>query len=415
MGETSNLKLPLLVYNQAGKEITHNEALIIIDAMLNNGVIDFVTTPPETPGIGSSYIIKATATDAFEEKENRIAFYNSGWKFIEPKTGCILWVNSESKLYVFNDTTWQEITTGNGNINTLQEISLLGINTTADSNNKLSVKSDYVLFDKATDNSKVKVNKATSTNTASHLFQSNYEGKAEFGLIGNDDFTLKVSHDGSTWNNAFVVDKTTGNIDFKQNFTIKNYEPCLLKKEQITLNNAAEIIFNNLDDGYNHIFEFVSISASENSVNLLIRFSIDGTTYDTAGNYQYSAMGQTRTGDKTVGVYPYMFSSCNGYNSDNTDNAFRLAQTTYSASKNTQNLSNAIGVTYNATIELFNPSVSTGNKIISYKEIFRQSNLTSLFLEGQGIWTQNSSYKAIKFAFTAGTFAGGIIKHYIKK
>ena len=40
MENTTNLKLPLLIPNQSGKEITHNEALIIIDNILQNGIID---------------------------------------------------------------------------------------------------------------------------------------------------------------------------------------------------------------------------------------------------------------------------------------------------------------------------------------------------------------------------------------
>lgn len=40
MENTTNLKLPLLVSNQSQKEITHNEALTIIDNILQNGIID---------------------------------------------------------------------------------------------------------------------------------------------------------------------------------------------------------------------------------------------------------------------------------------------------------------------------------------------------------------------------------------
>ena len=75
---------------------------------------------------------------------------------------------------------------GTNFINTkeVQNLSLISVNTTANSTNKLSVKSDSVLFDSATDDSRVKVNKATSSNTASHLFQSNYSGRAEADITG---------------------------------------------------------------------------------------------------------------------------------------------------------------------------------------------------------------------------------------
>lgn len=258
MEETTNLKLPLLIPNQSQKEITHNEALVIIDNILQNGVIDKdLITPPTEPNSNDIYIIGSNATGDWEGKDKQIAFYDNGWRFIEPREGFIFWINDEDKLYTYNGTNWVETVAGgsnnsssetnnienlndlidveitsasqydilqhNGtnfaNTKSLQQLSMIGINATADNDNKLTVKSDYILFDNATDNSKVKVNKALTTNTASHLFQSNYEGRAEFGLIANDDFTLKVSNDGSTWHNAFVVDKATGNIDFKGEIT----------------------------------------------------------------------------------------------------------------------------------------------------------------------------------------------------
>ena len=250
MENTTNLKMPLLIPNQSGKEITHNEALIIIDNILQNGVIDKdLTTPPSNPNTNDIYIVGASATGAWSGKDNQLAFYDNGWRFIEAREGFTFWVNDENKLYSFDGTNWIEtlstltptqnlnglsdvavssatqydVLQHNGtkfvNTKEVQNLSLVGINTTANSTNKLSVKSDSVLFDSATDDSRVKVNKATSTDTASHLFQTNYSGRAEFGLVGDDNFTLKVSSDGTNWNNSFVVDKATGNIDFKANIT----------------------------------------------------------------------------------------------------------------------------------------------------------------------------------------------------
>jgi hypothetical protein len=91
---------------------------------------------------------------------------------------------------------------------------MLGINTTADATNKLSVASDAVLFNHNGADSQVKVNKAAASDTASHLFQNNYSGRAEFGLAGDDDFHAKVSPDGSTWNEGILIDKDTGVVTF---------------------------------------------------------------------------------------------------------------------------------------------------------------------------------------------------------
>lgn len=262
MEETTNLKLPLLVSNQSQKEITHNEALIILDNLVNNGVKDKdLTIPPENPSQNDLYIVGVGASGEWEGKDNQLAFYDNGWRFCQARQGTKYWVNDENCIYVFNMTSWSKFSGGEGggssgsgeggatSLSQLDDVSLssiskddilkfnggsfvnskslnnlegVGINCEFDEDNKLMVKSDYVLFDNNGGDSKIKANKSTITQTASHLFQDNYSGRAEFGLIGNDDFSLKVSSDGSEWKEAFVVDKATGNIDFKGDLKINN-------------------------------------------------------------------------------------------------------------------------------------------------------------------------------------------------
>ena len=223
MDYTTNLKLPLLIPNQAGKEIIHNEALIILDNIVQNGIISKnLSTPPENPNTNDIYIVGQNAIGYWENKDGQIAFFDNGWRFIEPREGFIFWINDVNKLHCYNGINWVEISSSGSSITDiteLQNLSLCGINTTADIENKLSVKSNSILFDNNGTNSQIKVNKASESNTASYLFQNNYIGKAEFGLIGDDNFTLKVSSDGEIWNNAFTVDKDTGNIDFKGEIT----------------------------------------------------------------------------------------------------------------------------------------------------------------------------------------------------
>lgn len=268
MEHTTNLKLPLLIPNQSGKEITHNEALVVIDNILQNGVISrALNVPPTEPNNNDIYIVGSGAAGLWAGRDNQLAFYDNGWRFIEPREGFVFWINDEDKLYTYDGSNWIETIASAGggtsnvaelddlndvaitsageydvlqhdgtnftNTKSLQHLSMVGVNTDANTNNKLSVKSDYVLFDNIGGSSKVKVNKATATNTASYLFQNGYEGRAEFGLIGNDNFTLKVSDDGETWSDAFVVDKGTGNIDFKGNIT-KNGNDIIQNKQWVS-------------------------------------------------------------------------------------------------------------------------------------------------------------------------------------
>ncbi len=90
----------------------------------------------------------------------------------------------------------------------------LGINATADTTNRLAVKSAASLFDNVGNGHQQKINKAAAGDTASQLYQTSYSGRAEFGLVGDDDFHVKVSADGATWNEALIVDKSTGAARF---------------------------------------------------------------------------------------------------------------------------------------------------------------------------------------------------------
>ncbi len=58
----------------------------------------------------------------------------------------------------------------------------------------------------------LKLNKAAESDTASLLFQSGWEGRAEFGLTGSDDVAIKVSPDGSTWHTSLTLDRNNGGI-----------------------------------------------------------------------------------------------------------------------------------------------------------------------------------------------------------
>lgn len=206
MSNTANLNLMLVAANQAQKEVTVNTALTTIDAILNCGAISFgVDTPPVSPIAGDLYIIGSSPTGAWADKANQIAYYQSGWKFIVPKESMAIWVNDEDVLYRWDGSIWSDAHFK------------LGINTSADNINKLAVKSEAVLFDNDGGNAQVKVNKNAAPDTASHLFQSGYSGRAEFGLVGDDDFQVKVSPDGSSWHQSYIISRTSGEISFKKN------------------------------------------------------------------------------------------------------------------------------------------------------------------------------------------------------
>jgi hypothetical protein len=93
---------------------------------------------------------------------------------------------------------------------------LFGVNATADATTKFVVAAAASLFNHAGTGHQHKINKAAAGDTASLLFQTASSGRAEMGLAGDDDFHVKVSPDGSTWHEALVIDRATGQMSASQ-------------------------------------------------------------------------------------------------------------------------------------------------------------------------------------------------------
>ena len=214
MANTNHLGIALVEQSQAQKEVTVNQALVAIDAILNTGAIDrSLSVPPVSPNEGDVYIVGPAASNEWNGEDNNVAYFANGvWGFIAPNEGLTIWVNDEDTLYTWNGTSWIDSDT----IDFLDGLDHFGVNATADATNKLSGSSGAVLFNHNGAGCQIKVNKSANTDTASYLFQTGFSGRAEFGTIGDDDFSLKVSNNGSTFNEVLKADRTNGNIRFKQ-------------------------------------------------------------------------------------------------------------------------------------------------------------------------------------------------------
>ena len=207
MDTTPNLSLPYIAAAQSQKHVTHNEALRALDALVQLVVADrALAAAPATPSEGERHIVGAAPTGAWSGHADAVAAWQDGaWMFYAPQPGWLAWVNSENAIVVWNGTAWVSATVGSTN-----PVPLVGINATADATNRLAVKSAASLFDNDGSGHQLKLNKAAAGDTASTLFQTDYAGRAEFGLTGDDNFHVKVSADGSTWREAIVIDRTTG-------------------------------------------------------------------------------------------------------------------------------------------------------------------------------------------------------------
>ena len=205
---TPRAQLPLLAAAQAQKHVTHNDALLQLDALIFARFLSRnVSTPPATPADGDTYLVKATATGAWTGQNGQIAYANGGvWRFAAPFTGLTAYVVDEAKLIVFNGTAWVDY----ASTLALQNVPLIGVNATADATNKFAVSSSALLFNNIGNGVQMKLNKNAVADTASILYQTGFSGRAEIGLTGDDDFHFKVSGDGATFFEALRLTKTSG-------------------------------------------------------------------------------------------------------------------------------------------------------------------------------------------------------------
>lgn len=237
MTDTIHLGLPFIEGSQAQKHVTHNEALRILDSVVQIGVLDADrTAPPLTPAEGDRHIVATGATGAWAGHAKAVAVREDGaWRFLNPKLGWCAWSDADGVLLVYDGTAWTEVTSGGGMSGS---VTLLGVNDTASAPNLLTVKSNAALFNAValagggTGDMRVQISKEASGKTASLVFSDAFSGRAEFGLIGSDAFKLKVSNDGTTFVEALAIDQTSGNAALPRGVALTG----VISPSQITSN-----------------------------------------------------------------------------------------------------------------------------------------------------------------------------------
>lgn len=115
---TPKLQMPELVVGQAGKELTHNQALAVLDQLAQAVVVDKdLTAPPGSPANGAMYIVAAGATGAWAGQSGKLAYWLTtvaAWTFITPADGWSVWVTDEAVRYERKSGVWVVVATGGG-------------------------------------------------------------------------------------------------------------------------------------------------------------------------------------------------------------------------------------------------------------------------------------------------------------
>jgi hypothetical protein len=110
MADTPKLDMPELASGQAYPEVTHNEAIRTLDALVQCNAIDKdLADAPGAPSDGDTYIVASGSTsgDDWDGHENDIAYYKStSWVFYTPIEGWKAYLQDENTGYTFNGSSW---------------------------------------------------------------------------------------------------------------------------------------------------------------------------------------------------------------------------------------------------------------------------------------------------------------------
>lgn len=120
MTTSATAGIPYIATQQAQPEVTHNQALNMLQGVMFGVISSGIDTPPGSPSEGDSYIVGTSPTGAWLGKENAIAIYlSSSWVFIPDRDssgtpipmgtsheGMRVWLKSDSTGVVWTGTEW---------------------------------------------------------------------------------------------------------------------------------------------------------------------------------------------------------------------------------------------------------------------------------------------------------------------
>lgn len=199
---TPNLRLPYILPSQAQKHVMHNEALVMLDRLVQLALEYEGDVAPGAPSEGQRFAVGGAPTGAWSGRAGTIAcFQDGGWLFATPRAGYLAFFKDSGLLKIYTGSGWERPP-----LPDVLTPTRLGISATPDDTNRLALSSPATLLNHAGGGHQLKLNKATAGDTASLLFQSNWSGRAEMGLSGHDAFSIKVSGDGSAWATALHCD-----------------------------------------------------------------------------------------------------------------------------------------------------------------------------------------------------------------
>ena len=280
---TTHLLLPYIMAAQAQKHVTHNEALRLLDGLVQLSVLDRdLTAPPSNLADGDRYIVGADATGDWAGWNLNVALWTDGaWLRLPPRPGWRAWVEDEARLFVWDGTDWSPVIPTR-----FQNLERLGIGMAADANNPVSAKLNAALWtalfaaDGGTGDLIQTLNKEAAGDDLGLVLQTGFSPRALIGLFGSDNLRLAVTADGSNFRDGLIIDAATGSTEqpnlprFKAHTNYDNY---------VGVGTWAKIGLNAVDSNEQGVFDAATniFTAPVNGTYLLgatLMFKVNSST-----------------------------------------------------------------------------------------------------------------------------------------
>jgi hypothetical protein len=222
MSENSpNLALPFLLAAQAQKHVTVNEALRILDGLVQLSVLEARASPPGSPVAGTRYLVTATATGAWAGWEGSIALFDdNAWRRLIPQEGWLLWNVAASEFQRFDGSDVGHARGGRGRGLRLGRDRGAGRGDAGGRDQPACGRGAGGAADACRRRAPAEDQQGRGGRDRLVLFQSDWSGRAEMGLAGEDDFSFKVSPDGAAWHTALTIAAADGIPDLRAGATI---------------------------------------------------------------------------------------------------------------------------------------------------------------------------------------------------
>ena len=107
-GTSERLKLPYIAPGQAQKEMTHNEALALVDTLVQP-VVQAVAPAavPVSPALGQCWIVGTGATGVWAGYDGALACWTSGgWRFVAAFEGMSVWSLADKMTVMRGAANW---------------------------------------------------------------------------------------------------------------------------------------------------------------------------------------------------------------------------------------------------------------------------------------------------------------------